>query len=68
VQNPLSGNATLRSVLEQISDFLRIEPGKIVNGAIEIALIWLGAWIAWRGVRLIARRIIARVTTATTAP
>jgi small conductance mechanosensitive channel len=61
VQNPLSGNATLRSVLEQISDFLRIEPGKIVNGAIEIALIWLGAWLAYRGVKLIARRIIAAV-------
>jgi small conductance mechanosensitive channel len=61
VQNPLSGNATLRSVLEQISDFLRIEPGKIVNGAIEIVLIWLGAWIAYRGVKLIARRIIAAV-------
>ena len=61
MQIPLSGNASIRSVLEQISTFLKVEPERIVGGALEIALIWLGAWVAYRGVRLIARRIIAAV-------
>ena len=61
MQTPLSGNASLRSVLEQLGRLLRIEPERIIGGAVEIALIWLGAWLAYRGVKLIARRIIAAV-------
>ena len=61
MQTPLSGNASLRSVLEQLGRFLRIEPEKIIGGAIEIAVVWLGAWLAYRGVKLIARRIISAV-------
>ena len=61
VQTPFPRNASLRSVLEQIADYFRMEPGRIVGGAMEIVLIWAGAWLAFRGVRLVARRIIAAV-------
>ena len=61
METPLSGTASLRSVLEQLGRYIHVEPERIIGGAVEVALIWMGAWLAYRGVKLIARKIIAAV-------
>lgn len=51
----------VQSPLVQFSDALGVDAGDIARGAFRVAMIWLGAWIAWVLVRIAAKRIIDRV-------
>ncbi|HET9274535.1 MAG TPA: mechanosensitive ion channel domain-containing protein [Gemmatimonadales bacterium] len=48
--------------LEQIAGFFRVSPGLLIQRVVEIAVIWVGAWIAIQVLRLASRRLVRMVS------
>jgi small conductance mechanosensitive channel len=48
---------TLQESLESIARFLRLDAAELGRRLIQVAVIWLLAWVAWWVVKAIARRI-----------
>ena len=48
---------TFRDVLQRIAEILRIDGDQFMRDLLHVAGIWLLAWLAYRVVRLAARRI-----------
>jgi small conductance mechanosensitive channel len=51
----------LRDLIQQIADFLRLDAADLGRKLLQVALIWLFAYLAWRLVRLVAHRIVEAV-------
>ncbi|MEP6571393.1 MAG: hypothetical protein ABJD11_01815, partial [Gemmatimonadota bacterium] len=51
----------LHDIVRSIADFLNIESGALTRGFVRIVTIWVGAWLAHRAIRVMARRIIEAV-------
>jgi small conductance mechanosensitive channel len=52
---------TLRSIIESIAGFFHIEYALLVQKAISVALIWIGAWVVNWLISLAAKRILKAV-------
>lgn len=51
----------LRSVFESIAKFFDVEAAVLLRKVVSVALIWICAWVAFRIIKLMARRILGAV-------
>ncbi|MEP7326139.1 MAG: mechanosensitive ion channel family protein [Gemmatimonadota bacterium] len=51
----------LRGIVESVARFFDVDANLLLRKAVTVALIWLGAWVASRIIKLMARRILASV-------
>ncbi len=52
---------SIRESLQQILDFLRLDAAELGRRLIEVAFIWIFAYLAWRLVNAIAKKIVQSV-------
>lgn len=56
-----SAVASFQDPLAPVADFLRMSRGQLVQGLLEIVVIWAFAWLGFQIIRLVARRIVRSV-------
>lgn len=53
--------ALVRDVFTHIAEFFGTSRGLVVEKAVRVAVVWVGAWLAYQAVKRVARRIIIAV-------